>query len=637
MTALEDRVASLELLLQKVAKASDYDRYKLLSDYGAKPPQSSHGPRSPLGQYGKQVHTPTQSETISERRQDSRPQQTSPSTNSHPTTSPTDSADLVLARAREGRICRLSSRKATRFYGGTSLYQMSLSDPSSTGRQKSDRHQQFPAITPGADALPSSSPNSTNEHVSALPCGPRDQLCLDLMAMFFQNVYQYNMCVYREYFLRDFDAGGGPYYSDTLMYAICAMGALVSPDPATRTLASGFASIASAMVYESLELPDLTVLQSLVILGHFEIGQGRSSKGWLFCGMACRLTHEMGLHLDPNNWTSPKCESSIDREILRRVYWAVFVADKQLSLYFGRPPALYPHEADVNSTIRIPYPPEWQNLLDTYISKGISATAFEDGISMIGTVVHQVELAKIFHSMIVEVFENRRKQPDAAVAVETVQELHAALMRWLSSLPQKLQWNQLTVGAIPPYVLHLHMLFHTGVIILHRPPRQHLDDEAVINGEGVEVCQQSLGAILRLISSYGRYYRYEVLPLDFVHTLSAAAEVVMIKRYMEKSSWEDKDISKPMEQVLQVMERVQITFPCMREIRDGILESMKTEATGDGSHQDEFAIDFELMDLLQSGGGPFPPALYSEEADDGTTDVDLGFLVTDDFLNEHFQ
>ncbi|PNH34117.1 hypothetical protein VD0002_g8753 [Verticillium dahliae] len=240
----------------------------------------------------------------------------------------------------------------------------------------------------------------------AFPFQPKDETCRQLMATFFQTVYQYNMCVYREYFLRDYHAESGPYYSDTLMFSICAVGASISQEPTLRALLPVFLKRAGAMVFESLELPDLTTLQSLIILGHLEIGQGRSSKGWLFCGMAFRLTHEMGLHLDPGNWTSSKSESSVDREILRRVYWAVFIVDKQMSLYFGRPPALYPHEANVRNTIRIPYPPEWESLLDSYIAKSISSTAFEDGLATVSSFTHQAELAKIFHVLIVDVFEN---------------------------------------------------------------------------------------------------------------------------------------------------------------------------------------------------------------------------------------
>ncbi|KAM0327177.1 hypothetical protein ACHAQA_006309 [Verticillium albo-atrum] len=343
----------------------------------------------------------------------------------------------------------------------------------------------------------------------------------------------------------------------------------------------------------------------------------------------------MGLHLDPGNWTTSKSESSVDREILRRVYWAVFIVDKQMSLYFGRPPALYPHEADVRNTIRIPYPPEWESLLDSYISKGTSCTAFEDGIATVSSFTHQAELAKIFHTLIVDVFENRLRQACATKAAATAQQVHTALVKWLATLPQKLHWNQWTVGQVPPYVLHLHMLFHTGMIILHRPPRQHLNDDAVAAGEGIEVCYQSLAAILRLFKSYSRYYRFETLPLDFVHTLSAAAEVVMMKRFMEKSTWDDKDISKPLAQILDAMEAVQNVYPCMQGIRDGILESIKSENVDEETQQHQYGVELELMDLLQSAAAPFPGAWGNDDAESATS-ADLGFLLTDDFLNQHY-
>ncbi|PNH61290.1 hypothetical protein VD0001_g9724 [Verticillium dahliae] len=441
----------------------------------------------------------------------------------------------------------------------------------------------------------------------AFPFQPKDETCRQLMATFFQTVYQYNMCVYREYFLRDYHAESGPYYSDTLMFSICAVGASISQEPTLRALLPVFLKRAGAMVFESLELPDLTTLQSLIILGHLEIGQGRSSKGWLFCGMAFRLTHEMGLHLDPGNWTSSKSESSVDREILRRVYWAVFIVDKQMSLYFGRPPALYPHEANVRNTIRIPYPPEWESLLDSYIAKSISSTAFEDGLAT----------------------------TCATKAAATAQQVHTSLVKWLATLPQKLHWNQWTVGQVPPYVLHLHMVFHTGMIILHRPPRQQLDDAAIAAGEGVEVCYQSLAAILRLFKSYSRNYRFETLPLDFVHTLSAAAEVVMMKRFLERSTWDDKDISKPLAQILDVMEAVQNVYPCMCGIRDSISENIRSEGVNEEAQQHQYGVELELMDILQSAAAPFPGAWGAEDAESATS-ADLGFLLTDEFLNQHF-
>ncbi|KAH6720336.1 fungal-specific transcription factor domain-containing protein [Leptodontidium sp. MPI-SDFR-AT-0119] len=583
--ALQNQIASLESLVQKLAAADDTSRNELLATA-----VTSEAQQNPVSNY------------VS------------------PSPSASSSGDIFLGRAREGRMRKLNSRKATQFYGGTSLFEIQLSGTSSRAFPRSNTGS---SITSGQIAH--NSPG-TFEHDSRT-YEPHGQICRQLLSIFFQNVYQYNMCIYREYFLRDYAAGGGPYYSDMLMYSICATAALVSEDASLKILSPSFAKKATSLLYDSLELPELTTLQSLLVLGQLEIGQGRGSKGWLFCGMACRLTHEMGLHLDPNNW-NVAADSSIDREVLRRVYWAAFIVDKQLSLYFGRPPALYPHGADVRNTIRIPYPPEWESLLDTYVSKGSSAHNFEDGLAIVAAFTHQVELAKIFHTMIVDIFENRHRKIDITIAAATAQRIHTSLAKWLTVLPQKLHWNQWTVDQVPPYVLHLHMLFHTGMIILHRPSRQYLDDEAVVRGEDVEVCYESLGAVLRLMRVYSRHYRFEALPLDFVHTLSAAAGVILMKRYLEKSSWEDKDISKPLAQILDAMGVVESVWPCISEIKEGILETISPAAGSDP--QQDYNTDFNLMGMLEYGPGSLPnPWFTGIESNPG----DLCFLVTDDFLN----
>ena len=81
----------------------------------------------------------------------------------------------------------------------------------------------------------------------------------------------------------------------------------------------------------ALDSPDLTSLQALLLLGHRDIGRGKSSRGWVFTGMAFRLAQGMGLHLDPSHWQTPH-DSDIEREISRRAYWAAFIADKYVSV-----------------------------------------------------------------------------------------------------------------------------------------------------------------------------------------------------------------------------------------------------------------------------------------------------------------
>ncbi len=356
-----------------------------------------------------------------------------------------DKAVSMPVRSRTGHLRRLKDGKAAEFYGATSFFQISPSqdqEPPPAPVQEDPRRKDssvFDAQEPSSSGLLEEFALNSSV-LSAFV--PDSALCRNLIAAFFKGQYQYHMCLYREYFLRDYDAGAGPYYSDLLLYAICAMGALASEEVAARELSDIFFNRAQQLLYSSaLESPNLTTLQALILLGHREIGHGKTSKGWLFSGMAFRLAHEMGLHLDPNNWNGSD-DSRVEREILRRTYWAAFIADKHLSLYFGRPPALYPGQSDVHDTIRIPYPPEWEALLNTYIMKGTSETAYEDGIALVAAFIQQAELCKILHRMITEVFENRNIEAEETVLANSINDIHVALTKWSADLPAKLHWNQ---------------------------------------------------------------------------------------------------------------------------------------------------------------------------------------------------
>lgn len=534
---------------------------------------------------------------------------------------------LISERPRDGQMRKMVSRQATQFFGGTSLFHIGLPAQSSSGQTSTN-------AAPTSSMLSETSRGSLRaveppRGENSPPFEPHGPVCRQLVSSFFANCYQYNHFIYREFFLRDYAAGSGPYYSEMLLHAICAIGAIVSHDTYLNSLHAALASFAESQALASLDSPDLTTLQTLMICGPLAVGRGQGSKGWLFCGMAFRLAHEMGLHLDPSNWNSGATHSSVDREILRRVYWATFVADKQMSLYFGRPPALYPQEADVRNTIRIPYPPEWENLLDTYIASGTSTTAFEDGVAVVGSFVYRVELAKIFHTMIVAIFENRAGQVSKSAEIaQATNHVHLQLERWLSQLPQKLQWNPWKIEKVPHYILHLHMVFHTGMIILHRPPSRCSDADLLSLSDDVDICCQSLAAILRLLNSYERHYSFKALPLDIVHTLAAAARVIILKKRLEQSSWADISVRKPLDQILNVMGVISTVWPCILEIKAGLEMIVQNDSQ---QPQESPSGGPELLSFLDNGcNSLLTPWLSDMEH----MDSDLGFLVTQESLND---
>ncbi|KAL7792933.1 fungal-specific transcription factor domain-containing protein [Trichoderma ceciliae] len=600
--ALEGQIAALEQVIHKLAVADNSERDQIISDLSL----TTGAPDASWSDGG-------QADSKSD-------------------------PSLAAARVKSGQLRRLRGGSAAQFFGGTSLLQIHFSRESSSPVAASTMGVDSLAMSTGGqiykkshDTVNNNSSNNNNADLGDLygyfddfsPWGPsflyepHHETSQKLMSTFFWEIYPFNMVVYREYFLRDYDVGSGKYYSDVLLYSICALGALQHDD--LLDLSDIFSGHAQALLYPTLDSPDLTTLQALVLLGYREIAVGRASKGWLFCGMAFRLAHEMGLHLDPTNWDA-STESMGDREVQRRVYWAVFIADKQLSLYFGRPPALYPGESDVRNTIRLQYPPGWQGLLETYICKGASANEWDNGVALVGSFIYRAELSKIIHLIITDLFENRRGGADPTVVATKTRRMHVSLTKWLSSLPSFLHWNQWTVGQVPPNVLHLHIMFHTIMIILHRPPSHMLEEPGIADSEDVDICYESLQAILRLMRSFSRYYRYRSLPLDFVHTLSTAASTIMMKRFLQKASWRDPEIERALSLITLAMDEIQNTWPCVREVRDVLLQAQQTQAAmppEDPLHAPD------LMNGLEVSNDGFLAGLGG----------DIGTLLTDEFLS----
>lgn len=216
---------------------------------------------------------------------------------------PNEESSLTTSPAftKNEPVREVSANIALRVHGATSSTTFITIDPSL--RQDDATGITDVQINPQAALVP---PISTperdwefdvdDENKVSIQChySPRSTICQQLMAAFFHHQYTDHMCLYREFFIRDYNSQSGPHYSVILMYAVCAMGALVKGSDfemitgmTAQELSEYFAKKAQALLYEdALDSPNLTTLQALLLLGHRDIGMGNSSKGWAFTGMA---------------------------------------------------------------------------------------------------------------------------------------------------------------------------------------------------------------------------------------------------------------------------------------------------------------------------------------------------------------
>ena len=170
------------------------------------------------------------------------------------------------------------------------------------------------------------------------------------------------------------------------------------------------------------------------------------------------------------------------------------------------------------------------------------------------------------------------------------------------------------------------MLFHTVMIILHRPPSHMFEKEGIAESEDVEICYESLQAILRLMRTFSRHYRYRALPLDFVQTLSTAAGTIMMKRFFQKASWDDPDIARSLALLFEAMEEVEQTWPCMAEIKGCVMSARNAQVV---MPPEDPLIVPDLMNGLE----------LNQDAANFMAQWagDLGTLVTDEFLSVQLQ
>ena len=241
---------------------------------------------------------------------------------------------------------------------------------------------------------------------------------------------------------------------------------------------------------------------------------------WLYSGMAFRMAIDLGIHLPVDRLRAyVKSLTAEDVEIRKRLFWSCYTFDKAISLYLGRMPAFVPpldsHNPDFSkcllqsfhlltpslcsyanltsvddftehdlwepfygSTARDParttdhYPPTKGHVVSCFtalckLSVILSMTMLDiygssSGMNEIHfNTVNSASTAKAHQSHL----EPRSPKTPAFTRISS------QLQNWLSSLPVHLRLNVQALPNLspPPHIVSLNLLYHTTVILLHRP------------------------------------------------------------------------------------------------------------------------------------------------------------------------
>ncbi|KAL4808375.1 hypothetical protein BDV18DRAFT_134835 [Aspergillus unguis] len=126
------------------------------------------------------------------------------------------------------------------------------------------------------------------------------------------------------------------WYSEFLETVMLACAARLSTSSAVRSLGESYSAQAMAGIVEAVACPSAASMQGFMLLSEYEVSYGHDRKGWMLCGMACRLLADLGLH---------QCLDA-DEQVSRTRNWefhllgACIAFEGVWCMYLGRPSSI---------------------------------------------------------------------------------------------------------------------------------------------------------------------------------------------------------------------------------------------------------------------------------------------------------
>lgn len=385
------------------------------------------------------------------------------------------------------------------------------------------------------DTVPLPRARVSNDLQAALRSDFRVTTCIKL---FFQWQYpDMHTFVLREAFLGDFyDADSSCIYSSAeLVHAVCCVGALMSLDHDIRAWAPRFYQLARDILDAKLEEPSISSLQAFLLLGLYDIYNGRVNTGWMLTGNAFRMGLGIGFHLKPENWSVQTNEavSDITVSVRSRIFWGSFMADRFVSLMLGRPSILQAGDATIHVSANMP-PIEW---IGEYTYPGTQKGDKPSYIDVSNPLTHLIKLASISDDMMRDIFasvgpKQSQEMPSVlALKIRLVHEFNQRILEWRRQLPEQLQWDRALFVAKGHDItrMPLRYFYYLVILCLNRPfvelPRQA--NAASAQPHSLDICKEAILDVHAAMVSFIRHHGFRRCSILIIYLCIIAATIIL--------------------------------------------------------------------------------------------------------------
>ena len=237
-----------------------------------------------------------------------------------------------------------------------------------------------------------------------------------------------------------------------LAFMIAAIGHFTAATSPTDTDRRLFMAAKSNMNIESLEMGNITLVQTLTLMSNYLQKRNKPNSGYNYLGLALHMAMGLGLHKEFHDWDI----SPLNMEIRRRVWWCMYVFNIGAAITFGRPLA-WP-----NRNVEVSLPLNVNDRALTNLSRSLPSEA--DHATTFSAVIIQSK----FHMMTSDIYTRVISIPFPS-ASELIRLDDTLIRKWESSVPL---WYRQSSPMLPKFATgHAIMWWrlHNFRIIMYRP------------------------------------------------------------------------------------------------------------------------------------------------------------------------
>lgn len=367
------------------------------------------------------------------------------------------------------------------------------------------------------------------EKMAELSQNPRIVQCVQL---FFRWQYpDLHSFVFREAFLLDFfnPKPGSVYCSQELVFAVCALGALMLEDSELFNAAPSFYSRARESLMKKLDSPSTSSLQAFLLLGLYDVYNGRNNAGWMLTGDGFRMGFGIGFQLKPEKWALKGDISDITVSVRSRIFWGSFFADRFLSLIMGRPSVLKVDDLTIPVLINMP---AIENIAE-YTYPGTPLYAKASYIDVSNPLTSIIRLATIADDMLEELFSAENKsQVVLAHKLRLLNRYNERLFRWRKELPDILKWDHATLAQFGHDHTKMFMrYFYYLVLLCLNRPFVEVKTDTDVQLSSLLICVEAMDELHAAILSFVNHHGFRRCSILIVY-----ASIISLSIFLLKSS-----------------------------------------------------------------------------------------------------